>query len=310
MVKRQAEPSVTVGPEGVALTPFANEICLQEDLEVSLVSLPVTVCDIRFPMCLVAASVGRHKAVRPRTDGIPAWPLRQVPSAMLQCSVEMPSGHTLFPFADSPHITQEGFIIHGSNPEARAKVYRLLLHREIISNSREAAREVLDHLQWSREEDTPTQVFPFRALQHLEHWPTSPPAKRRAALWLTPQPAGPLMPRAVPHFEIFQRPPNGRAGVYAAQVSPTNREELPLGTNCREDCFEYETPFLCLAKEAARRLPLIKTAARTLCDLLRECPLIRDGTAQRQAYRVVHDILQEMIELEEALGQLHTSCTR
>ena len=89
-VKRQAEPSVTVGPEGVALTPFVNEICLQEDLEVSLVSLPVTVCDIRFPMCLVAASVGRHKAVRPRTDGIPAWPLRQVPSAMLQCSVEMP----------------------------------------------------------------------------------------------------------------------------------------------------------------------------------------------------------------------------
>ena len=62
MVKRQAEPSVTVGPEGVTLTPFANEICLQEDLEVSLVSLPVTVGDIRFPMCLVAASVGRHKA--------------------------------------------------------------------------------------------------------------------------------------------------------------------------------------------------------------------------------------------------------
>ena len=85
-------------------------------------------------MCLVAASVGRHKAVRPRTDGIPAWPLHQVPCAMMQCSVEMPSGHVLFPFADSPHITQEGFIIHGSNPETRAKVYRLLLHQEIISN--------------------------------------------------------------------------------------------------------------------------------------------------------------------------------
>ena len=52
-------------------------------------------------------------------------------------SVEMPSGHALFPFADSPHITQEGFIIHGSNPETRAKVYRLLLHREIISNPQE-----------------------------------------------------------------------------------------------------------------------------------------------------------------------------
>ena len=29
MVKRQAEPSLTVGPEGVTLTLFANEICLQ-----------------------------------------------------------------------------------------------------------------------------------------------------------------------------------------------------------------------------------------------------------------------------------------
>ena len=278
MVKRQAEPSVTVGPEGVTLTPFANEICLQEDLEVSLVSLPVTVGDIRFPMCLVAASVGRRKAVRPRTDGIPAWPLHQVPSAMMQCSVEMPSAHMLFPFADSPHITQEGFIIHGSNPETRAKVYRLLLHREIISNPREAAREVLDHLQWIREDDTPLQVL--------------------------------LMPRAVPQFEIFQRPPNGRAGIYAAQVSPADQGELPLSATYHDGCFEYETPFLCLAKEAARRLPFIKKAASTLCDLIRECPLIGDGSVQRQAYRVVHDILQEMLELEEALGQLHANSTR
>ena len=52
MVKRQTGPSVTAGPEGVHLTPFADEICLQEDLEVSLVSLPVTVQDISFPMCL------------------------------------------------------------------------------------------------------------------------------------------------------------------------------------------------------------------------------------------------------------------
>ena len=48
MVKRQAGSSVTVGTEGVTLTPFADEICLQEDLEVSLISLPVTVGDIRF----------------------------------------------------------------------------------------------------------------------------------------------------------------------------------------------------------------------------------------------------------------------
>ena len=198
---------MTVGPEGVHLTPFADEICLQEDLEVSLVSLPVTVQDISFPMCLVAASVGQHKAVRPRTDGIPVWPLHQVPRALMQCSVEMPSGHVLFPFADSPHITQEGFIIHGSNPETRAKVYRLLLHREITSNPREAAQEVLVHLGWIREAGTPIQVFPFTALQHLEHRPTLPPAKRIAALWLTPQPEGQLAPRPSPHFQMYHPPP-------------------------------------------------------------------------------------------------------
>ena len=160
--------SLAIGSEGVQLTHFADEICLQEDLEVSLVSLPVTVQEISFPMCLVAASIGHGRAVRPRTEGIPAWPLHQVPRALTLCSVEMPSGHVLYPFADSPHITQEGFIIHESNPEARAKVYRLLLHREIISNPREAAQEVLLHLSWSQEEGTPIRVFPFSSLQYLE----------------------------------------------------------------------------------------------------------------------------------------------
>ena len=229
MVKRQAESSVTVGPEGVILTPFANEICLQEDLEVSLVSLPVTVGDIRFPMCLVAASVGRHKAVRPRTDGFPGWPLHLAPCAMMQCSVEMPSGHMLFPFADSPHITQEGFIIHGSNPETRAKVYRLLLHQEIISNLERRPERSLSICSGFGKRTLHCRSSPserFNTLnigQHLEHWPTSPPAKRRAALWLTPQPEGPLMPRAAPQFQIYQRPPDGRAGIYAAQVSQANR---------------------------------------------------------------------------------------
>ena len=123
---------------------------------------------------------------------------------MLRCPV---------PFADSPHITQEGFIIHGSNPETRAKVYRLLLHREIISNPREAAQEVLVHLRWIREDGTPIQVFPFTALQYLEHRPTLPPAKRRAVLWLAPQPEGPLAPRPSPQFQMYHRPPAGRAGI-------------------------------------------------------------------------------------------------
>ena len=289
----------------VHFTPFADEICLQEDLEVSLVSLPVTVQDSSFPMCLVAASVGQRKAVRPRTEGIPAWPLHQVPRALALCSVEMPSGHVLFPFADSPHITQEGFIIHGSNPETRAKVYRLLLHREIISNPREAAQEVLLHLGWIQEAGTPTRVFPFSALQYLEHRPTLPPAKRRAALWLTPQPECPQVLRPSPHFQMYRPRPAGRAGIYASQVCQDDTDEPPSSSSHCDDRPQYQLPFMCLAQEAARRIPFIKTAAGTISDLLRDCPPFGHGVAQRQAARVVHEIYQEMLELEEALGQLH-----
>lgn len=88
---------------------------MQEDFEVSLVRLPATVHEITFPLCLVVACVARNASVRPRAGGIPAWPLQQVPRAMAQCSVDVPSGQIVFPFADSPHITQEGFILHGSN---------------------------------------------------------------------------------------------------------------------------------------------------------------------------------------------------
>ena len=232
MGKRRAGPSLTIGPEGVQLTPFADEICLQEDLEVSLVSLPDTVQEVSFPLCLVAASVGHRRAVRPS----PSLASHQVPRAMSLCSVEMPSGHALFPFADSPHITQEGFIIHGSNPEARAKVYRLLLHIEIVSNPHEAAQEVLLHLDWIQEADTPTRVFPFNSLQYLEHRPTLPPAKRRAALWLTPQPDCQQAQRPPPHFQVFRPHPAGRPGVCASQASQADFPE-PISASSHHVLF-------------------------------------------------------------------------
>ena len=268
-------------------------------------SLPVTVQDISFPMCLVAASVGQRRAVRPRTESIPAWPLHQVPRALTLCSVEMPSGHMLFPFADSPHITQEGFIVHGSNPETRAKVYRLLLRREIISNPREAAQEVLLHLGWIQEAGIPTRVFPFNSLQYLEHRPTLPPAKRGAALWLTPQPECPQVPRPPPHFQVYRPPPAGQQGIYASQVSLDDSHEPTSSSSHYDDRPQYQLPFMSLAQEAARRIPFIKTAAGNIMDLLRDCPPIGNGVAQRQAARAVHEIYQEMLELEEALGQLH-----
>ena len=78
-------------------------------------------------------------------------------------------------------------------------------------NPREAAQEVLLHLGWTQEDGTPTRVFPFSALQYLEHRPTLPPAKRRAALWLTPQPECPPVPRPSPHFPMYRTRPDGQA---------------------------------------------------------------------------------------------------
>ena len=121
MAKRTAHVPLELDTRGVSLTDFAQAICLQEQLEVSLIRLRITVQQLTFPLCLVAAS-GLRPQVRPRLGDIPAWTLRQIPNALAQCSVDMPSGLTLWPFADDPRITQEGFILHGSNSEIRAKV--------------------------------------------------------------------------------------------------------------------------------------------------------------------------------------------
>ena len=79
MAKDRSSGSLMIGSQGIQFTPFAEEICLQEDFEVSLVRLPATVHEITFPLCLVVACVPRNASVRPRTGGIPEWPLQQVP---------------------------------------------------------------------------------------------------------------------------------------------------------------------------------------------------------------------------------------
>ena len=254
-------------------------------------SLPVTVHEISFPMCLVAASVGHSRAIRPRTEGIiPAWPLHQAPRALSLCSVERPSGHVLFPFADSPHITQEGFIIHVA----------LRNHKQPPRSGPGGPSPFrLDSRGWHLETSFPIQLATIsRASAYLT------PAKRRAACWLTPQPERPQAPRPPPQFQVFRPHPAGRAGVYASQVSQDEYHEPPSASSHYDDRPQYQLPFMSLAQEAARRIPFIKTAAGNIMDLLRNCPLIGNGVAQRQAARAVHDIYQEMLELEEALEQL------
>lgn len=66
-----------IGSEGIHLTPFAEEICLQEDLEVSLVRLPVTVHEITFPpmpSCCKRGTQKRCKATHKRNPSMASSP--------------------------------------------------------------------------------------------------------------------------------------------------------------------------------------------------------------------------------------------
>ena len=214
---RQPEPVETAqqqGSSGVSLTEFAQPICLQERLEVSLVRLLITVQQLTFPLCLVAASGLRPKEPQDTGD-IPAWPLRNIPGALADCSIDMPSGLTLWPFTDDPHITQEGFVLRGPTPEIRDKVYRFLLQREIPSYVVPCVRE---HLSWLYD-NGPTQFFDFLSLEHLSFQAGPPPAKRRAANLISPQPAASRGPPTPPDFPIFQDEPPRQPGVYASQAA-------------------------------------------------------------------------------------------
>lgn len=71
MAKRAVHAPLELNTQGISLTDFAQAICFQEQLEVSLIRLPITVQQVPFPLCLVAAS-GLRPQVRPRLGDIPA----------------------------------------------------------------------------------------------------------------------------------------------------------------------------------------------------------------------------------------------
>ena len=301
MAKRTAHAPIELDRQGVSLTDFAHAICLQEQLEVSLIRLHVTVQQLTFPLCLVAAS-GLRPQVRPRLGDIPAWPLRQVPDVLVQCSVDMPSGLILWPFADDPHITQEGFILHGPSAEIRAKVYRFLLQREIPSN---VAPSVREHLEWRHEKGGLVQVFPFRSLEHLTLQTAPPPAKRRAAAHISPQPACSHVLPEPPVFPIYQEDATRQCGVYAAQAArPQTRGELGDAQEQAQRSLSHQLPFPSLVQEALRRVTAVWQNTHALLHTIQNNPLLGHSQAHQGGVRACQEICAEMETLEEALAQL------
>ena len=84
MPKRMAQVLLTLDTQGVSLTDFAQSICLHEALEVSVVRISLSVQQVTFPLCLIAASGLRPtEPLGPRD--VPAWPLVQLPQALREC---------------------------------------------------------------------------------------------------------------------------------------------------------------------------------------------------------------------------------
>ena len=177
----------------------------------------------------------------------------------------MPSGLTLWPFADDPHITREGFILRGPSAEIRAKVYRFLLQREIPSN---VAPSVREHLEWHHENGSLIKIFTFRSLEHLTLQAFPPPAKRRAAAHISPQPAFTGVLPEPPVFTIYQEEPTCQCGVYAAQAArpPALEERSGLQTQAQVN-VSHRPPFLSLVQEALRRVTAIWQTLKTCCTL-------------------------------------------
>ena len=301
MAKRAMHAPLELDVQGVSLTEFAQAICLQEQVEVSLIRLPITVQQVTFPLCLVAASCLRPQ-VRPRLGGIPAWPLRMIPDALVQCTVDLPSGLTVRPFADDPHITQEGFILHGSSAEIRAKVYRFLLQREISSN---VAPSVREHLEWHPENGNLIQIFPFRSLAHPTLQAFPPPAKRRVAAHISPQPAFSHMLPEPPVFAMYQEEPTRLNGVYAAQAArPQAQEERRDQQEQAQSTVSHRLPFPSLVHEAWRRVTAVWRNTQDLLHIIQDNPLRGNSHAHQSGARACQDICTEMETLEDALEQL------
>ena len=275
MAKRAVHPPLELDTQGVSFTESAQAICLQEHLEVSLIRLHITVQQVTFPLCLVAASCLRPQ-VRPRLGDI-----------------DMPSGLTLWPFADDPR---------GHSAQSRAKVYRFLLQREIPSN---VAPSVREHLEWHHEKGRLIQIFPFSSLEHLTLQSFPPPAKRHAATHISPQPAFSHTLPEPPVFAVYQEEPTIPCQVYAAQAArPQMQDE---GSGPQEEALGrayHRPPFQSLVREALRRVSDVWHNTQGLLHTLQSNPLRGNSHAHQSGTRACQEICAEMETLEAALEQL------
>lgn len=216
--------------------------------------------------------------------------------------VDMPSGTTVWPFANNPRITQEGFVLHGPTKEFRARVYRFLLNREIHCPITPCVRE---NIEWQYVGGDPVASFPFPALEHLSFQGGSPITKRRAANLIPLQPPSAAAPPSPPVFPVLQAESAQHTGAYASQAarpSVTEDSHMP-GAQC-EGVQLHQLPYPSLVQDAVRRVVATRQEAATLLRIIQANPLANHPQEHYNGIRACQTVHAEMDTLEDALAQL------
>ena len=249
-----------VGPGGLDLTPFARQIYKHPDVEVHFVQINIKLAQRQLPLRLAAAGFPRTPIEDGTCPRILEMQLVAVPPEMRRSTLVLPSGQVLFPFEDSPHITNDGVLLHGRSALQRAIVYRILQQSECISpNGWVVARG-------QARPPEPGEVvasFPFSQLYALPAVPDAPPRPTPPIPpWLLPQsrptPVQEQTTRTYGGANLPQpdtlRPP-AQLGVYALQA--LTEQDVIAG---------QDVPYARLSRELITRASTVRVLA---CDIQR-----------------------------------------
>ena len=122
-----------IGSGGLDLTPFARLVYRRPDGEVHFVQINVMLAQRQLPLRLAVAGFPRTPLGDGTCPRISEMQVVAVPAEMRRSSLVLTSGQVLFPFEDSPHITQDCVPLHGRCAPQRAMVYRILQQAECLS---------------------------------------------------------------------------------------------------------------------------------------------------------------------------------
>ena len=158
---------------------------------------------------------------------------------------------------------------------------------------------------WEHENGSPIQIFNFHSLEHLTLQAALPPAKRRAANHISPQPTFSQELPQPPVFCIFQEEPTRQCGVYASQAArPQPGAERSRFQMQGQERVTHQLPFPSLLQEALRRVTNIRQETHTLLHIIQNNPLAGNSYAHQCGVRACHEICTEMETLEDALEQI------